>query len=401
MAEQNVETKEIPAASGEMRGGFWSRALAFLLDLFVLNFFFHGLTFLFREQLFQMSKFTEYLGALIVFAYFFLLNGPVGIGRTIGKFLFNLRVQNYDGKPLSFGAGLRRPLLQLIVPGIMMVLIQPFIQTTRQNQAIFYTGLFSVSLSFLVSNGLLVALHPLKQGFHDRFAGSLVVREQFKMTYEELNNMYSVNLINRKARTAASAFQSAAIAFIVITIIQIWNQYSYIKSEEWKTTNALVKEMREKFPVKGFDLSEFKILRISPPAEKQGKTEIPALKTPPKTADSDKTTSSSLASKSLPYKIIVFYHSDKDVTESQIKENKDLPKTMSLMKDWFQEKLISVFRKEIEQGMIPAEIEADFVESFSLFLYTHRKAEAQMTLPLNIDALERIYHDALKSPPKT
>jgi uncharacterized RDD family membrane protein YckC len=347
-----------------------------------------------------MSKFTEYLGALIVFAYFVLLNGPVGKGRTIGKYLFNLRIQNYDAKPLSFVAALRRPLLQLIVPGIMMILIQPFIQTTRQTQAIFYTGLFSASLSFLVSNGLLVALHPLKQGFHDHFARSLVVREPFRNTYQELNDTYSVNLINRKARTPASAFQSAAIAFIVITIIQVWNQYNYIKSEEWKTYNSLVNEMREKFAVKDFDLADFKILRLPPPAETKGKTEIPAKGAALKTTPSDKETSVPLVSKPLPFRIIVFYHTDKDVTESRIKENEDIKKTVSLMKDWFQEKLSSVFRKEIEQGQIPVEIEADFIESFSLFLYTHRKAEAKMVLPLNVVALDQMYRNAQKTPKK-
>jgi len=396
MTEQNVQTIPQPALTPEMRGGFWTRALAFLLDLFVLNFFFHGLTFVFREQLFRMSKFTEYLGALIVFAYFVFLNGPLGKGRTIGKFLFNLRVQNYDGMPLSFGAALRRPLLQLIVPGIMMILIQPFIQTTSQNQALFYSGLFSVSLSFLVSNGLLVALHPLKQGFHDRFARSLVVREPFRITYQELHDAHSVNLINRKARTPASAFQSAAIAFIVITIIQVLNQYNYIKSEEWKTY-SLVNEMREKFAVKDFELADFKILRLPPPAETKGKTEIPSKGAALKTTLSDKETSPSTP---LSFRIIVFYQTNQDVTESRIKENEDIKKTVSLMKDWFQEKLSSVFRKEIEQGWIPVEIEADFIESFSLFLYTHRKVEAKMVLPLNVDALLLIYSDALKRPPK-
>jgi uncharacterized RDD family membrane protein YckC len=57
------------------------------------------------------SPLVGYL-ALLVFAYYFILEGL--LGATLGKFLLRLRVYDMEGDPCSFGASFKRNALRFI-----------------------------------------------------------------------------------------------------------------------------------------------------------------------------------------------------------------------------------------------------------------------------------------------
>jgi uncharacterized RDD family membrane protein YckC len=76
-------------------------------------------------------------------------------GRTVGKWVFGIRVASYaDGKKPGWGQSGQRVLL----PGVFSAVPLPFVS----------------ALQWVVygSSGL----HPLRRGWHDRYAGTIVVR---------------------------------------------------------------------------------------------------------------------------------------------------------------------------------------------------------------------------------
>jgi len=376
------------AKSGKnTRGGFWLRAIALILDLIILNSFFHLLTFVFREQLFEISHLTEYLGAGFVFCYFWLLNGPLGKGRTIGKLLFNLRVQNYEGNALSLAAAFRRAIL--ITPHFIILIMDPLFDSLQDQMPLLHVGILSFSLSFIVSNALLVGLHPLKQGYHDYFARSLVVRGGAPVTYEKFKTIHTSTLLSKKVRPPSSAFQSAGIAFLVIFCLQVWSGYQQVKSETWKSQNELFKEMETRFAIKGFDLAGYRILPIR--EKKEGKeTKIP----PKDIKEKDNVTSPPIATDIPPYGIYVIYTTPDDVSGEAIRNDESIRNMLPGIRDWFQEMAPVVFERHMEVGRIPASVEVYFSERFSLFLYTHEKTEANFSYPLDTKPFLEIYEKA-------
>ncbi len=358
-------------------GGFWIRAVSLLLDVIVLNFFFYALTFLFREQFFVIGKNTVYIGAAIFFGYFWLLNGPIGHGRTLGKFLFNLRTQDYEGNVLTLGASFRRTIIQMNYPIIAKLAIDPLMDGADANSMLFLIGILSILRAFLASNALLIALHPLKQGYHDQFAKSLVVRGLNRVRYTDLKQTVFGGMLNRKVRTPAVAMQSAGIAFLVILLLQMWGGYQGIRSQEWRSHHHLFVEMREKFGVEGFKLEGFDIFKVRLKSE-EGKPQ----KLLSGTRSRDLTASPSLTAPDSEHRFVVFYSTYRDVSEAEIKGDKEIRAMLPILRDWVQNKLETVYQSRIEKGEIPKKIQVQFIERFSLFIYSHHKMEAEFLLPI-------------------
>jgi uncharacterized RDD family membrane protein YckC len=387
--DKKDEEKRMPAI-GDPRAGFWVRAVSVLMDIIVLNFLFHGLTFLLREQLFSIARYTEYLGAGIVFLYFALLNGPLGKGKTIGKFLFNIRVQDYQGNPLSFASGFKRTLIQLITPSYILLVLDQVLDKSLSHQAFLYHLLYSLSISFVASNALLIALHPLKQGFHDQFARSLVVKGGAKVSCDDLKNNYQSRLLSSKVRTPASALQSAGLAFIVIFAVQAWSAYQQIKSEQWKANNDLIKEIRAEFAVKDFDLSEIRIIAVRTAKEKEEKEASVKSET---TQNQDTSSTGTYVQGKPPFRIRMKYMALRNISREDVEKNEEIQLMLSKLKKWFQEKIPVILKQEIAEGLIPDSIETIFGEHFSLFLYTHEKEEYRFDIPLEVEEFLKIYRE--------
>jgi len=433
----NVSAGAQGVSPREVMGGFWVRALALVLDIILLNFVFNGLSFLFREQFFLVSRYTDFIGMIIVYLYFTLLNGPVGKGRTMGMYLFNICVRDYEGCALSLGAACKRTLIQMVSPLFPMVFFTPFLKMTEPSQAMLSGGILSLSLSFLVSNALLVGLHPLKQGFHDRVARSIVVRGQIAVRYEELERFTSSEMIGRKIRTPASAYQSAGIAFVVISLIQIWGVFQQVRSEPWRIQSHMLDEMRQRFSIQGLELTDFGVYRIrdevkeesAPPARSNAKqpeaklkeSEVAATSTlakqpvaklkevevattstlakqpVAKLKEAEVATTSPLAQKKERFRFFVKYTSRRDISEKDVKEIPRLSSFIHELRDWSLEKLKTDYAPmlrgpegektgqesaDASKNIIwPEDCQVYFVETYSLFIFTHSKTEASYILP--------------------
>ncbi|MCH8332934.1 RDD family protein [Candidatus Sumerlaeota bacterium] len=157
---------------------FIPRASAFVIDLVLIYFVGYTLELAFRAPLLRLGIFLHPLSSVAAFAYFWLGNGPVGRGATLGKSVLNLRVLGPDGRALEFGPSFRRTLLQLppIVPVTFIFL----------SEAFDFPLLFSVyggdflalaATTFLIAHGYCVVAHPRRQGWHDVWAGSFVTHD--------------------------------------------------------------------------------------------------------------------------------------------------------------------------------------------------------------------------------
>jgi len=132
------------AAVSGAKAGFWIRVLAFIIDsviLYVVNLIV-GLVL--NPSTTGRSGIQTLLG-IIYFTYFWSASS-MWPGQTVGDKLLNLRVIKTDGTDLT--------------------IVQAFIR---------YVGLF-VSFLLIFIGVIWVAFDPNKQGWHDKIAGTYVVK---------------------------------------------------------------------------------------------------------------------------------------------------------------------------------------------------------------------------------
>ena len=365
--------------------GFWVRALCFVLDIIILHMFFNALTFFFRESFFQYAEYTEYFGAAVVFCYFWLGNGHVGKGRTLGKFLFSLHVQNYEGGVLDPLSALKRTFVQAISPHYMLLVFSVFFTERTQTNALIQMFLFSLSLAFMTSNGLLVAFHPLKQGIHDYLSGSIVAKGPGNLDYQRLYADVSAGLLGKKQRTPSHAIKVAGSVFLVIGAFQIYSGYQQITSKDAEVRREIFEDLEENYSIQNFELYGFRMSRIPEEGGEQdsGKDE-PAGETQTKELTTTGTANGEPATGR--YRLIVIYISERDVKEDEVKDNPEVLRTLNRLREYMRRRLPEISRRTPEEESrmnAPEEIRVEFVEAFSLFAYTHHKSEAQITLPFD------------------
>ena len=131
------------AAAGQP-AGFWIRVLAYVLDVFVLD------SVALPLFLYRGTMMPPYVLLLVWLAY--LVAFWVWMGRTPGQALLRLRVVRVDGSPLSPGRAVVRYVGMLIAFFLMGV---PF---------------------------LFIGADQLKQGIHDKMAGTFVIRVRRQAT---------------------------------------------------------------------------------------------------------------------------------------------------------------------------------------------------------------------------
>lgn len=126
------------------KAGFWIRVVAFIVDAVIVGFVANLLNGLVSggDEMTRRSGLSTLLG-IAYYAYFWSASGE---GRTLGMRLFKLKVVRTDGAPLTVGGALVR-----------------------------YVGLV-VSFVCLFIGVVWVAFDADKQGWHDKIAGTYVVR---------------------------------------------------------------------------------------------------------------------------------------------------------------------------------------------------------------------------------
>lgn len=133
-----------PAAVSGAKAGFWIRFLAILIDgviLFVINLI---LAAILNSSTTGRSGIQTLLG-LIYYVYFWSSASPWP-GQTVGNKLLNIRVIKTDGSDLSLVVALIR-----------------------------YIGLV-VSILVIFIGVIWAAFDPNKQGWHDKIAGTYVIK---------------------------------------------------------------------------------------------------------------------------------------------------------------------------------------------------------------------------------
>jgi uncharacterized RDD family membrane protein YckC len=179
MADENVLTPEsvIPPERPPF-AGVLPRAGAFLIDCFALYFIARLLGSL-RPGILGLNPWLPWLGHLVALAYFWIGDGPLAKGATLGRVILNLHVVDAGGRPLTWGASLRRALLKQCVlfinlnPPYYALGLAPIYHAVLMGLSV----LSAVSLTLLITLVLGIALHPRKRAWHDLWAGSYVTAE--------------------------------------------------------------------------------------------------------------------------------------------------------------------------------------------------------------------------------
>jgi len=126
------------------KAGFWIRVLAFIIDSVILAVINLLVNAVLNQSTTGRTGIQTLLG-IIYFTYFWSASS-LWPGQTVGDKLLNLRVIKTDGSDLS--------------------IVQAFIR---------YVGLF-ISFIVILIGVIWVAFDPNKQGWHDKIAGTYVVK---------------------------------------------------------------------------------------------------------------------------------------------------------------------------------------------------------------------------------
>jgi uncharacterized RDD family membrane protein YckC len=135
------------AASAAVTGakaGFWIRVVAFIIDSVLVGVINAIVAAILSSNTTGRTGIQTLLG-IIYFSYFWSANSPWP-GQTVGDKLLNLRVIRTDGSDLT--------------------IVQAFIR---------YVGLF-ISFIVIFIGVIWVAFDPNKQGWHDKIAGTYVIK---------------------------------------------------------------------------------------------------------------------------------------------------------------------------------------------------------------------------------
>ncbi len=211
-------------------GGVWARLIAFITDWILLKFLFYALALGVREPLLDLGRGASYLAGAIIFLYFWLGDGPLGKGRTVGKALMGLRtVSASDGRILSPGRAALRAAILLPPYLWFAAFVTPSLKLSPGSAA----GIFVFSalplvmwIALYIGQVLYVSLNPTRQGFHDEAAGSLVLGiDQLGTTWSVLEEQAGAAgmLRRRKARQAGWICMVAFVAILGFTFYRaLW-----------------------------------------------------------------------------------------------------------------------------------------------------------------------------------
>ena len=133
-----------PAAVTGAKAGFWIRVVAFIIDSIIVGVINAIIAAILNSSTTGRSGIQTLLG-IIYFTYFWSSSSPWP-GQTVGDKLLSLRVIRTDGSDLT----------------IVQALIR-------------YVGLF-ISFIVIFIGVIWVAFDPNKQGWHDKIAGTYVVK---------------------------------------------------------------------------------------------------------------------------------------------------------------------------------------------------------------------------------
>lgn len=215
LPQDNMGRPMVPIA------GFWRRLGAFILDMVALFFFFRFSTLLAGDALLALGDVATYTAALLAYLYFALGDGPVGKGRTLGKFLVGIRTTSLDGNVPRLSQGLVRALLLLpwLPVNYLLVPLVFDLETLAGQLAKAVLPIYIFGLAYWIGLAFAVIFNPFRQGLHD-FAAKTMVRPAVapSMTFDELTGLVGENW----RRFYIQSQINGAIPFLLLSVLFVF-----------------------------------------------------------------------------------------------------------------------------------------------------------------------------------
>jgi uncharacterized RDD family membrane protein YckC len=349
--------------------GFWIRAAAFAMDVILLNFFAYLLIFVLKEQLFHLGYYCGFLGVFINLGYFVFFNGPLGKGKTPGKYFLNLTVVRWSGEPLDLRQAVIRTAIQLnffLVLNFFVPLLIGDVTSFREMVAIGVVR--NLVFALFVANAILVATHPFKCGIHDLAVRSYVARDPRRLDIPAV----LAGEGERMTRWQRSAFQSAGIAFIVIFVLFIFNASRDFLSAEGHRRFDMYNDMKAKFHIEGFEFARPNLVPErpeKPPEQAAGQQGTRAEQKPPP-ARRDSSATSATAASGVPARgdVEFIYICYGRIDPEQMKKNPAIGRALQRAREWVEKDLPPLL-EESKQTFQALNVKLSFHEVISLSTY--------------------------------
>ncbi|MCE5230497.1 RDD family protein [bacterium] len=202
--------------------GFFGRVGAFILDVLVLYMLGWALNRGFRPALLHLNPALPWLSYIFAYVYFLIGEGPLGRGRTTGKYVLSMHIVTADGGVPSWPQAARRALLKLafffaLSDPFSDLLIFPASAYFQADTAVKVLGIVCTSLTITI--GLSITIHPWKRGIHDLLAGTFVTGDP---TPSGFHDMLAEEPDLLSSRRMALNFKMVGIFFVLATVVMLY-----------------------------------------------------------------------------------------------------------------------------------------------------------------------------------
>jgi len=262
MPEELNPTLKAPPVSAE-RPPFVSmlpRASAFAIDCIVIYFAGFTLEMMLRAPLLGLGPWLPGLGGVAAFIYFWLANGPVGGGTTLGKAIVNIKIVSAapgtEGQPLDLASSFKRTLIQFpFVYFSTCVLFVDLVDPPTMVGNIIHQSVGIPVTTLMITLVYTIISHQQFAGWHDRFALSRVTPDSIPKAFFDVLPSGSFDGVAPvtiqqldRTRRFARMFFFAILCVIGAGFVPRWFNPEVRKSA--RVYDSIQKEI----PLKGFDL---------------------------------------------------------------------------------------------------------------------------------------------------
>lgn len=231
------------------------RVAAFAIDLVLIYFAGYTLEMAMREKLLLLGPALPFLSIVAAFVYFWLGNGPVGGGATLGKAILNLRVVDEHGRPLEWGPALRRTSLQL--PPLLtasFVFLSDLLKLPGMTELLGMQFVSILSTTLMLSNAFGIFGHPRHRGWHDLWAGSYVTPDPTPAAFREMLGEPPDASLELRLKTHART----RVSFTVVVFgVLIAGGLSGVFNPRLKGEIALGEALEREGPIADYELLSF------------------------------------------------------------------------------------------------------------------------------------------------
>lgn len=231
--------------------GLVGRVGSFLLDVLVLYLLGWVLNRTFRHTLVHFNPYFSWLAYGFAFLYFWICEGPLGRGRTTGKYVLNMHIVTADGGVPGWGAAARRALVKTAV---LLGSIDPFTQTMIFPAAAAYdTGIALTVVKLLATSlgialGLAISIHPWKRAWHDQWAGTFVTGDPTPAAFRDTLDTPPDPVT---ARRIAMNLRMSAIFFVVASAVMLYRPLAVQFKPEARVPFEQALELQNAAPIAG------------------------------------------------------------------------------------------------------------------------------------------------------